>query len=391
MTTSPTSTRNRQLPPSLVANLHSVLAGRKPPDGDGVEGDSSAAPVEAAADSEPAVGGPRKPVVLVTNADGISSPGLTHLVEALVRIGQYDVYVCAPESDMSASAHSVTVHRTLAATSAPLEGAKAFELSGYPADCTSLALSGALFSWSNPALVISGINKGPNCGERIFYSGAVAGAREALMIGVPSVAISLNWQEEESRESDFKDAVEVCLPLIKAAMRDIEKGLFPRKCLLNIEIPTAPSKNKGFKLTKHSFWRSTRSCWQAVPRNRHPAGHFMSMNQGLGAQLAQLNRDASAAGAARRSGGQSKMLETESVAAAGKPDQREVVKKVFRLELVEKEQEGPDEDVDFRALKNGYIAVTPLHLDMHVELESEIRACVSDWLSAVLEGCRDAS
>ncbi|CAL9051177.1 unnamed protein product [Musa banksii] len=383
MTTSPTSTRNRQLPPSLVANLQNVLAGRKPPCGDGVEGDSAAAPVEAAADSDPAVDEPRRPVVLVTNADGISSPGLTHLVEAFVRIGQYDVYVCAPESDMSASAHSVTVHRTLAATSAPIEGAKGFE-SGHPADCISLALSGALFSWSNPAL---------------FYSGAVAGAREAIMIGVPFVAISLNWsnlvthirQKEESRESDFKDAVEVCLPLIKAAMRDIEKGLFPRKCLLNIEIPTAPSKNKGFKLTKHSFWRSIRS-WQAVSRNRYPAGHFMSMNQGLGAQLAQLNRDASAAGAARRSGGQSKMLETESVAAAGKPDQREVVKKLFRLEvriLLEMQQEDPDEDLDFRALKNGYIAVTPLHLDMHVE--SQIRASVSDWLSAALEGCRDAS
>ncbi|XP_064957808.1 uncharacterized protein LOC103973885 [Musa acuminata AAA Group] len=348
MTTSPTSTRNRQLPPSLVANLQNDLAGRKPPGGDGVEGDSAAAPVEAAADSDPAVDGPRRPVVLVTNADGISSPGLTHLVEALVRIGQYDVYVCAPESDMSASAHSVTIHRTLAATSAPIEGAKGIE-SGHPADCISLALSGALFSWSNPAL------------------------------------------KEESRESDFKDAVEVCLPLIKAAMRDIEKGLFPRKCLLNIEIPTAPSKNKGFKLTKHSFWRSIRS-WQAVSRNRYPAGHFMSMNQGLGAQLAQLNRDASAAGAARRSGGQSKMLETESVAAAGKPDQREVVKKLFRLELrilLEMQQEDPDEDLDFRALKNGYIAVTPLHLDMHVE--SQIRASVSDWLSAALEGCRDAS
>ncbi|CAD5174158.1 unnamed protein product [Musa acuminata subsp. malaccensis] len=380
MTTSPTSTRNRQLPPSLVANLQNDLAGRKPPGGDGVEGDSAAAPVEAAADSDPAVDGPRRPVVLVTNADGISSPGLTHLVEALVRIGQYDVYVCAPESDMSASAHSVTIHRTLAATSAPIEGAKGIE-SGHPADCISLALSGALFSWSNPAL---------------FYSGAVAGAREAIMIGVPFVAMlthrsDLCLQKEESRESDFKDAVEVCLPLIKAAMRDIEKGLFPRKCLLNIEIPTARSKNKGFKLTKHSFWRSIRS-WQAVSRNRYPAGHFMSMNQGLGAQLAQLNRDASAAGAARRSGGQSKMLETESVAAAGKPDQREVVKKLFRLELrilLEMQQEDPDEDLDFRALKNGYIAVTPLHLDMHVE--SQIRASVSDWLSAALEGCRDAS
>ncbi|CAL9074536.1 unnamed protein product [Musa acuminata var. zebrina] len=383
MTTSPTSTRNRQLPPSLVANLQNVLAGRKPRRR-WRGGDSAAAQVEAAADSDPAVDGPRRPVVLVTNADGISSLGLTHLVEALVRIGQYDVYVCALESDMSASAHSVTVHR-----SAPIEGAKGFE-SGHPADCISLALSGALFSWSNPALVYTSICMNHH---QILLN------IHHLLIVQHSTSYVIK-QKEESRESDFKDAVEVCLPLIKAAMRDVEKGLFPRKCLLNIEIPTAPSKNKGFKLTKHSFWRSIRS-WQAVSRNRypvlkachslplfdisilssyqyqHPAGHFMSMNQGLGAQLAQLNRDASAAGAARRSGGQSKMLETESVAAAGKPDQREVVKKLFRLEvriLLEMQQEDPDEDLDFRALKNGYIAVTPLHLDMHVE--SQIRACV---------------
>jgi 5'-nucleotidase len=102
-------------------------------------------------------------------------------------------------------------------------------------------------------------------------------------------------KKNESQESHFKDAVGVCLPLINATIRDIAKGVFPKDCSLNIEIPTSPSSNKGFKVTKQSMWRQYPS-WQAVSANRHPgAGNFMSNQQSLGAQLAQLGRDASAA------------------------------------------------------------------------------------------------
>lgn len=103
-----------------------------------------------------------------------------------------------------------------------------------------------------------------------LYSGVVAGAREALISGIPSLSISLNWwvykpcnlilsfllhanvytlifgviiycrRKDESQENDFKDAVAVCLPLINAAIRDIEKGIFPNSCFLNIEIPSSP-------------------------------------------------------------------------------------------------------------------------------------------------------
>ena len=123
----------------------------------------------------------------------------------------------------------------------------------------------------------------------------------------------------------------MCLPLINAASRDIEKGVFPKSCSLNVEIPTSPSSNKvcvlkflndmkfhfrcknfrcipptsiyklsfafdqqGFRLTKQSAWRSTPN-WQAISANRYPTGHFMSNQQSLGIQLAQLGRDASAA------------------------------------------------------------------------------------------------
>ncbi|KAK1393872.1 hypothetical protein POM88_012928 [Heracleum sosnowskyi] len=98
----------------------------------------------------------------------------------------------------------------------------------FPGDCVSLALSGALFSWSKPLLVIS----------------AVASAREALSSGVPSMYISLNWKRDESQESDLKDALSVCFPLITTAISDIQKGDFPKCCLLNVHVPTSPLKNK---------------------------------------------------------------------------------------------------------------------------------------------------
>ncbi|CAN6457082.1 unnamed protein product [Victoria cruziana] len=327
-----TSAKNSVLPPSLVANLQDVLMNRR--SGEDVEESKAEAEVERAAETE--VEGEKqeeRPILLVTNGDGIESPGLTALVDVLVGGGRYNVHVCAPESDKSLSGHSVTLKETVSASSVEMNGATAYGVSGTPADCISLALSGSLFPWSKPSLVISGINMGSSYGHQIFYSGAVAGAREALLSGVPSLSISFNWKKDESPESDFREAANVCLPLISAAIRDIEKGIFPKGCLLNIEVPSSPSKHKGFKITKCSQQRPIPT-WQAVTSSRFPAGHFMSNQQSLGIQLAQLGRDASAAGAARRLNAQKKAVEIESVAAHGKPEhQRGTVRKHFRLEV----------------------------------------------------------
>ncbi|KAK3013459.1 hypothetical protein RJ639_009767, partial [Escallonia herrerae] len=329
MTTS--AVKNNRLPPGLVSNLQSVLLSRRggedeqPKSSNESAGPSSSDSAEPSPDADGS-----KPVVLVTSGDGIDSPGLTHLVQALVRGGLCNVHVCAPQSgDKSLSGHSVTLRETVAVSSAEINGATAYE-------------------------VISGVNEGSSCGHHTFYSGVVAAAREALINGVPSMSISLNWKKDESQESDFKDALSVCLPLINAAIRDIEKGIFPKSCLLNIEVPTSPLANKGFKLTKRSSWRSTPS-WQAISASRHPsAGRFMSNQQSLGMQLAQLSRDASAAGAARRLTTQRKSLvEVESVGVAGKSDNNRTVK-YFRLEFLDKDLEDLDEDLDFRALENGF-------------------------------------
>uniref|UniRef100_A0A1D1Y4K4 5'-nucleotidase surE n=1 Tax=Anthurium amnicola TaxID=1678845 RepID=A0A1D1Y4K4_9ARAE len=398
MTTGSTSVRNNHLPPSLVANLQSVLTGRNA-GGEGQEGTPKPEPAEESAATSSSAAEPAesnlaphesKPVVLVTNSDGIGAPGLAMLVDALVREGRFDVHVCAPESDRSLSGYSFTVRETLVASSTEINGAAAFEVTGTPVDCVSLALSGALFSWSKPTLVISGISKGANCGHHSFYSGAVAAAREALICGVPSVSVSLNWKKDESQESDFKAAADVCLPLIHAVIRDIEKGLFFKSCLLNIEIPSSPATNKGFKVAQQSVWRSTPS-WQAVSGYRHPsAGQFMSKHQSLGVQLAQLSRDASAAGAARRLNAQRKTVEIESVAVAGKAEtQHGIVKKYFRLEFQEKEHDDTDEDLDIRVVENGFVAVTPIYLPSSNVSESSLS--VSEWLSSALCECEKSN
>ncbi|MCL7029908.1 hypothetical protein MKW94_014344, partial [Papaver nudicaule] len=147
--------------------------------------------------------------------------------------------------DRSVTGHAVTICETIMVSSTEISGVRT------PADCVSLALSGALFSWTKPALVISGINKGSRCGNQIFSSGAVAGAREALISGVPSLSISLNWKKDESKESDFSEAVNVSLPLIHAAISDIENEVFPRSSSQNIEVPTSPSTNKVIGVFTH--------------------------------------------------------------------------------------------------------------------------------------------
>ncbi|EAZ13283.1 hypothetical protein OsJ_03208 [Oryza sativa Japonica Group] len=399
---------------ALVSNLQCVLGARRPQPPAAEEAGAEAPAPEAAESSGAAPvadEGPAKPAVLLTCAGGIRAPGLAALVDSLVAGGRCDVHVCAPESDKPACGYSITIRETITATSVDFKGAKAFEISGTPVDCVSLALSGRLFSWSAPALVISGINAGANCGYEMFHSSAIAAAREALLYDVPSIAISLNWKKDESKDSDFKDAAEVCLPLIHAALEGVEKGTFLRGCLLNIGVPSSPTTNKnayclsrpgtsyltglptnakisisliyqGFKLTKQSIYRPAQS-WEGVSTSRPtPATHFMGMHQSLGIQLAQLGKDASAAGAARRINAQRKIVEVESVASTGKAEAREVVKKLFRAEFTEKQHECLDEDIDLRALENGFISVTPLNI--HGNVAPETGAPASDWLSVAV-------
>jgi len=125
-------------------------------------------------------------LVLLSNDDGLSSPGLYALRDALSL--QAEVVIVAPETEQSASSHSLSLHRPLRLRKA---GAGVFALDGTPADCVYLALYGGTRVLSRPPdLVVSGINRGMNLGQDVFYSGTIAAAREGALRGIPAIAVS---------------------------------------------------------------------------------------------------------------------------------------------------------------------------------------------------------
>ncbi|MBN1524414.1 MAG: 5'/3'-nucleotidase SurE [Spirochaetales bacterium] len=126
--------------------------------------------------------------ILITNDDGIHSDGLLELTRQLNR--NHDVWVVAPESEMSGSSHAISINRPLRVKQV---NQKTFSCVGTPADCILLGLQ--LFVKDRVDVVISGINRGPNLGTDTIYSGTVAAARQAALMGVPAVAASVMGKE----------------------------------------------------------------------------------------------------------------------------------------------------------------------------------------------------
>ncbi|XP_044405589.1 5'-nucleotidase SurE-like [Triticum aestivum] len=112
---------------------------------------------------------------------------------SLVRPGKIFKEIVAAHADRSGVSHCITWRSALRCKRVNINGATAFGVSGTPADCASLGISGKLFDGLVPDLVLSGINIGNNCGLHVVYSGTVAGAREAFIYGIPALAMSYNW------------------------------------------------------------------------------------------------------------------------------------------------------------------------------------------------------
>lgn len=137
----------------------------------------------------------RRPLVLLSNDDGFSSPGIRALFDALSSWA--DVVLVAPESEQSASSHSLSLHRPLRAREVE---PRVFAIDGTPADCVYVALhAGTRFLPRWPDLVCSGINRGLNLGQDAFYSGTVAAAREGALRGIPAIASSAPPKGELAR------------------------------------------------------------------------------------------------------------------------------------------------------------------------------------------------
>lgn len=179
-----------------------------------------------------------RPRILLTNDDGYHADGILALEEGLKEIG--DVYVVAPESEMSGASHSLTLSRPLRIRQ---RSERHWTVDGTPTDCVTLALNQILPKDEMPNICCSGINHGANLGDDATYSGTVAGAMEATILGVPGLAFSL----AVSREQIFDESVKVAVDVTRKALAD---GI-PMWTLLNVNVPKGVPK--GIRVTKQGF------------------------------------------------------------------------------------------------------------------------------------------
>jgi 5'-nucleotidase len=185
--------------------------------------------------------------ILVTNDDGITSPGLLALAHEMRSLGE--VTVLAPDHNWSASGHVKTLHRPLRVKEVRLaDDSQALAADGAPSDCVALAVLGLLPSQID--LVVSGINPNANLGHDVTYSGTVTAAMEAAIWGLPGVAISLDYEEYGQGSLDFGPAARIAHRVVS---RVIAQGL-PKDTLLNVNVPDLPEGQiKGIKITRQGL------------------------------------------------------------------------------------------------------------------------------------------
>jgi 5'-nucleotidase len=177
-----------------------------------------------------------KPLILVTNDDGINAPGIHTLQKAMSEIG--DVYIVAPDRERSAVSHSLTLHRPLRIEELR---ERVYHTNGTPTDCVALAITKILPR--KPDLVAAGINRGANLGDDVTYSGTVSAAMEGTLLGVPSFAISLAGERPYHYDVAAPFAVEV-------ARYILNKNL-PDDTLLNVNVPNKQKEAlKGIRITR---------------------------------------------------------------------------------------------------------------------------------------------
>ncbi|MBT8258916.1 MAG: 5'/3'-nucleotidase SurE [Bacteroidia bacterium] len=203
---------------------------------------------------------PKKPLILVTNDDGITAPGIRTLIRLMNEIG--DVVVVAPDSPQSGMGHAITVNTTLYVKPERIDDGpqKEYSTSGTPADCVKLAKHEVLDRV--PDLCVSGINHGSNSSINVIYSGTMSAAIEAGIEGIPAIGFSVcdyNW------EADFKPSEPYITTIVKQVL---ENGLDPG-IVLNVNVPRLPAEEiKGIKVC-----RQARANWvEEFDKRRNPQG-----------------------------------------------------------------------------------------------------------------------
>jgi 5'-nucleotidase len=220
-----------------------------------------------------------KPLILVSNDDGITANGIRTLVRIMKKLGE--VVVVAPDSPQSATSHGITIANTLRLEESQaledLVGVEAWECSGTPADCVKMAKHHVLRD-RRPDLVVSGINHGSNSSISVLYSGTMSAAIEAAIEGLPAIGFSLC---DYSHKADFSHIEEYVEHIARQAL---ENGI-PPATALNVNFPKKSSK----KIAGIKICRQARAKWQEEfdermdPNQRRYfwlTGKFVNQDQG---------------------------------------------------------------------------------------------------------------
>ena len=191
----------------------------------------------------------KKPLILITNDDGITAPGIRNLIEVMQEIGE--IVVVAPDKPQSATGHSITINNTLYLNEVSDKNnpIKEISCSGTPVDCVKLAVSEILKQ--KPDLCVSGINHGSNSSINVIYSGTMSAAVEAGIEGIPAIGFSLldyDWN------ADFNPAKK----FIKKIAQEVLANGLPEGVVLNVNIPKLSANEiKGIKIC-----RQAKAIWQ---------------------------------------------------------------------------------------------------------------------------------
>lgn len=231
--------------------------------------------------------------ILCTNDDGYLAKGIQVLAAAARDLGT--VLTVAPDREQSATSHSLTIHRPLRARRTPED---VWVVDGTPTDCVLMAVNELLPE--PPDICVSGVNHGSNMGEDILYSGTVAAAMEATVIGIPAVALSHIGDDHEDLES--------WQPVVRAILEKLmAKRAFPRHTLFNVNLPSCPVADvRGVRVTSLGRRRYADS----ITRANDPSGREYFW---IGGGVAAWSGSA---------------------------------------------------ESDYKAVSEGYVSVTPLHLDL---------------------------
>jgi 5'-nucleotidase len=243
--------------------------------------------------------------ILVSNDDGYRAQGIVCLANTLSV--EHQVTVVAPDRDRSGASNALTLHMPLRVET---DGTDRYSVDGTPTDCVHLGLTGLLET--EPDMVVSGINAGPNLGDDVLYSGTVAAAMEGRFLGRPAIAVSLaSWPQ-----SHFETAARVASELV---MR-LRVAPVPADTILNVNVPDLPwSELKGFRATRLGHRHRS----EPVIRQTDPRG-----------------------------------------------------RPIYWVGMVGQEQDA-GEGTDFHAVREGYVSVTPLKVDL---TRHDMVSAVSDWL-----------